>query len=102
MIGIFLLKALLRAQSYHLPAWLAYSRERDSPGNNYGIKEVSAFVDRLTRLIIALASGISFVVPMIIMALRPSQTKCLITVSVCVTLFALVISLVIRVSNVET
>ncbi|KAJ5657560.1 uncharacterized protein N7484_001209 [Penicillium longicatenatum] len=91
----------------YLPSWLTFSREeRISRGKEYSERrvprEVSAFVDRLTRLILAFAGGIFLVVPMIIMILHPSQTKSLVTVSVCVTVFALVLSLVIRVSNVET
>ncbi|KAG2026289.1 hypothetical protein GB937_001797 [Aspergillus fischeri] len=91
----------------YLPAWLAFSREeRISREREYSEgkppKEVSAVVDRLTRFLLALIGGIFLVVPMVIMILDPSQTKSLVTVSICVTFFALVLALGVRVSNVET
>jgi hypothetical protein len=91
----------------YLPAWLAFSREeRIARGREYSERkpprEVSGFVDRLTRFLLALAGGTFLVVPMTIMTLNPSQTKSLVTVSICVTLFALVLALGIRVSNLET
>jgi hypothetical protein len=91
----------------YLPASLAFSREeRISRGRDYSERkaprEVSRFVDRLTRVLLASTGGIFLVLPMIIITLHPSQSKSLVTVSVCVTLFALVLALSIRVSNVKT
>lgn len=63
---------------------------------------MSAFVDRLARFVIAFAGGVFLVVPMIIMTLRPSETKSLVTVSVAVVIFSLILAFGIRVSNVET
>ncbi|KAL3958312.1 hypothetical protein ACCO45_006474 [Purpureocillium lilacinum] len=63
---------------------------------------VSALVDRLVRFVIAVTGGVFLVVPMIIMTLHPSQTKSLVTVSVALLVFSLMLSFVVRVSNVET
>lgn len=96
-------KALLRT----LPLPLTYSHhERQAREKEFsdGLlpREVSEFVDRLARFVIAITGGIFLVVPMIIMTLRPSETKSLVTVSVAVVIFALILAFGIRVSNVET
>ena len=91
----------------HLPSRITYSREeREDRKREYmqdePPKHVSAAVDRLVRFAIAFSGGAFLVVPMIIMTLDQSQTKSLITVSISVLLFALILSLIVRVSNVET
>ncbi|KAM6527657.1 hypothetical protein FALCPG4_008708 [Fusarium falciforme] len=65
-------------------------------------KYVSAFVDRLVRFTIAITGGLFVVVPMIIMSIDESQVKSLVTVSVAVVVFALIVSFGVRVSNIET
>ncbi|KAJ3462357.1 hypothetical protein MRS44_007143 [Fusarium solani] len=65
-------------------------------------KYVSAFVDRLVRFTIATTGGLFVVVPMIIMSIDESQVKSLVTVSVAVVVFALIVSFGVRVSNIET
>lgn len=90
-----------------LPTRLTYSRqERLERKKEYSEgkppRVVSNFIDRLVRFIIAFTGGIFLVVPMIIMTLNSSQTKSLVTVSVAVIIFSLVLSFVVRVSNVET
>ncbi|PQE31408.1 VIT family domain-containing protein [Rutstroemia sp. NJR-2017a WRK4] len=90
----------------YLPARLTYShKERGERSKEYSEgkapKEVYVFVDRLVRFIVASVGGIFLVVPMIIMSLGPSQTKSLVTVSVSVTIFALMLSFGIRISNAE-
>jgi len=91
-----------------LPRRLTYTKpEMDSRIDEYlhGLppETVSPFVDRLTRFIIAFTGGAALVIPMLIMSL-PSRnsTKSLITVSVAVTLFALMMSVAIRANNSET
>ena len=66
-------------------------------------QNVSPFVDKMARFIIAFTGGAALVVPMLIMSL-PSidKTKSLVTVSLAVTLFATMISLAMRVGNTET
>jgi hypothetical protein len=91
----------------YLPARLTYShKERSERSKEYdegkAPKEVSVFVDRLVRFIVASVGGIFLIVPMIIMTLGPSQTRSLVTVSVAVTVFALMLSFGVRVSNAET
>ncbi|KAK3321857.1 hypothetical protein B0H66DRAFT_601339 [Apodospora peruviana] len=65
-------------------------------------KDVSTPVDRLARFLIALVGGCFLIVPMVIMALDPSQTKSLVTVALAVLLLILLLPFGIRVSNVET
>jgi hypothetical protein len=65
-------------------------------------KEVSGIVDRLVRFLVGVIGGAFVVVPMITMTIDQSQSKSLITVSAAVIIFALVVSLGIRVSNIET
>lgn len=89
-----------------LPVWMTYSRnERAARKREYSDgkppKEVSHFVDRLCRFIIAAIGGLFLVGPMLIMAIRPSTAKSLITVSAFVFLFALVLTFGIRVTNIE-
>ncbi len=64
---------------------------------------VSPFIDKLARFIISFTGGASLVVPMLIMTL-PNQhtTKSLVVTSVAVTLFAGVMSLILKASNAET
>lgn len=65
--------------------------------------EVSGFVDKLARFIVAFIGGAALVVPMLIMRLpEVTLTKSLVTVSVAVLLFAVVLSLVLRASNTDT
>ncbi|KAL6788677.1 hypothetical protein J3E68DRAFT_430889 [Trichoderma sp. SZMC 28012] len=64
---------------------------------------VSGFVDKLARFIVAFIGGAALVVPMLIMRLpEVTLTKSLVTVSVAVLLFAVVLSLVLRASNTDT
>lgn len=91
----------------HLPSWLAFSQQEKAERSkeyNEGKrpKEVSTPVDRLARFLIALTGGSFLIVPMVIMSLNPSQTKSLVTVSLAVLLFTILLSFGIRVSNVET
>jgi hypothetical protein len=55
-------------------------------------EELSPFVDRFGRAIIAIVGGATLLVPMIVMSLHPHLTKSLITVSVAVVLFAILLS----------
>ncbi|KAJ5603748.1 hypothetical protein N7537_006704 [Penicillium hordei] len=98
---------LRRALMRYMPSFLAFSsEEKMSRPREYSEgkapREVSVSVDRLTRFLVAITGGIFLVVPMIIMALHQSKTKSLVTVSVCIILFALIMALGVRVSNVET
>ncbi|ETI27969.1 hypothetical protein G647_00418 [Cladophialophora carrionii CBS 160.54] len=64
---------------------------------------ISPFVDKMTRFIVAFTGGASLVVPMLIMSLpSTNQTKSLTTVSVAVTLFALLLSMGVRTDNSNT
>lgn len=91
----------------YLPARLAFSREErlsrkrefeeGKPPNT-----VSHFVDGLVRFVIAFTGGAFLVVPVLIMTLDRSVAASLITASSAVLLFSLVLSLGVRVTNVET
>ncbi|KAF3767113.1 hypothetical protein M406DRAFT_274574, partial [Cryphonectria parasitica EP155] len=92
---------------HYLPSRLTFSRhERHARAREYAEgkppREVSPFVDSLARFVIAIVGGVVLVVPMIVMIFQPSQTKSLISVSVAVVLFSLLLSFGIKVSNVET
>ncbi|KAK7942486.1 uncharacterized protein PG986_011599 [Apiospora aurea] len=66
-------------------------------------EEVSPFVDKLARFIVAFIGGTALVVPMLIMRLPDvSLTKSLVTVSVAVLLFAAALSVGLMASNMET
>jgi hypothetical protein len=65
-------------------------------------KEVSTTVDRVARFSIALVGGCFPIVPMLIMAINPDRTKSLVTVSLAVLSFILLLTFGIRVSNVGT
>jgi hypothetical protein len=90
-----------------LPTRLTYSSaERAHRSREYsdGLPphDVSAFVEILSRLLVAFAGGAFLIVPMLIMATRPTQNKSLITASVSTSLFAFAISLLLKTSNNET
>lgn len=90
-----------------LPSRLTFSRqERQTRTREYEEgrppRHVSGLVDGLARFVMAIAGGVFLVVPMIVMTLRPSQTKSLVTVLVAVVSFSLLLSLGIKVSNIET
>ena len=95
----WLMRILPRSFSYNKK-----ERERRTVKYRHGRppKQLSPFVDKLARFIVAITGGLSLVVPMLIMRLGESLTKSLITVSVAVVLFAGLISLMFRASNVET
>ncbi len=97
-----------RALSAILPLQLTYTKDEMNTRFDEFLARlppstISPFVDKLTRFIFALAGGAALVVPMLIMSLpSTNQTKSLVTVSVAVTLFALLLSTVIRAGNVDT
>ncbi|PTB63372.1 hypothetical protein BBK36DRAFT_1126908 [Trichoderma citrinoviride] len=65
--------------------------------------DVSPFVDKAARFIVAFIGGASLVVPMLIMRLpRVTLAKSLVTVSVAVLLFSAFLSVFMRASNTET
>jgi uncharacterized membrane protein len=89
-----------------LPAWMTWSQNaREARKTEYNDRksprEVSAFVDRFTRFVVAGVGGLFLIGPMLIMSFGPSKNKSLITVSASVMLFISVLSLWIKVSNVE-
>ncbi|KAK2598482.1 hypothetical protein N8I77_011895 [Diaporthe amygdali] len=91
----------------YLPVRFTFSRqEREKRLREYEQgelpREVSGFVDTLARFIIAIAGGACLIVPMVIMTLSPSEVKSLVTVSVAMIMFSLILSFGIRVSNIET
>ncbi|KAF4632824.1 hypothetical protein G7Y89_g5301 [Cudoniella acicularis] len=63
--------------------------------------EISAVVDRASRLIVALVGGAFLIVPMLIMAINPGQTKSLVTASVSTLFFSCAVSLGFNSSNNE-
>jgi uncharacterized membrane protein YfcA len=65
-------------------------------------QEYSPLVDRLARFIVAFLGGACLIVPMLIMSLRYSRTKSLVTTSVAVVLFALTVSAGFRINNTDT
>lgn len=91
----------------YLPSRLTFSKEEHGQRtqefrDGKVPKQVSAFVDRSVRFVVAVTGGLFLIVPMIIMTLQPSTVKSLITVSSFVLLFALGLSFVVQVSNIET
>lgn len=92
----------------YIPDNLAFSRSKCLQKGDGDLPEgkpprsVSPFVDRLARFIISFIGPVFLVAPMIIMTLNPSQTKSLVTVSVAVIIFSLLLSFGVRVSNVDT
>ncbi len=62
----------------------------------------SPFLDTSARFLIGTLGGCCLILPMLIMVLRPSLVKSLVTVSVAVVLFALVLSLVFETDNRDT
>ncbi|KAL6854540.1 hypothetical protein J3F83DRAFT_754857 [Trichoderma novae-zelandiae] len=99
------LRDLLKAR---LPKRLTYTKREMRRHTSEYLKglppaDVSPFVDRMARFIVAFLGGASLVIPMLIMRLpRITLAKSLVTVSVAVLLFAVVLSLVMRASNTET
>lgn len=90
-----------------LPSRLTFThRERVARAREYEEgqppRDVSATIDGLARFVIAIAGGIFLVAPMIVMTLGPSEVKSLVTVSVAIVIFALILAFGIKVSNVET
>jgi hypothetical protein len=65
-------------------------------------EDYSKFVDVLARFVIGTAGGCALIVPMVVMVLDASLTKSLVTTSVALVLFALVLGLVFETSNKDT
>ncbi|KAJ2902112.1 hypothetical protein MKZ38_001021 [Zalerion maritima] len=98
---------LRKAFMRRLPSQLTYSHEeRRQRAREFEEGKpplmVSKFVDGLVRFVLAVTGGLFLVVPMMIMAIKPSETKSLIMVSVSLLVFSLVLAMGIKVSNVET
>ncbi|KAI2842454.1 hypothetical protein CBS147343_10571 [Aspergillus niger] len=90
-----------------LPRRLTYTKREqflrtDEYLNGEAPEEVSHFIDKLARFMVAFSGGLSLVVPMVIMRVQENLTKSLVTVCVAVVLFAAIISLVLRANNTET
>jgi len=106
-IGGASIDPLRQAMMRTLPSRLTFSnKEKAERTKEYQDgrlpKEVSTSVDRLARFSVALVGGSFLIIPMFIMAINPDQTKSLLTVSLAVLSFILLLSFGIRVSNVET
>ncbi|KAM6507915.1 hypothetical protein FSOLCH5_013114 [Fusarium solani] len=91
----------------HLPSRLTFSKEEHHQRSQEyhdgkRPKEVSELVDRSVRFTVAVTGGLFLIVPMTIMTLQPSDVKSLTTVSAFVLLFALCLSFIVKVSNIET
>ena len=93
----------------HLPKSLAWTNEeivrRYDAYHHFKSStpdDVSPFVDKFARFIVAVTGGLPLVVPMLIMRLHQEPGKSLITTSVAVVLFSGVVSIVFRASNAET
>lgn len=97
-------REFLRKHLHRRLAWSA--EERDANRLRYNQRRpplvYSKILDRLARFLIAVGGGCSVVVPMLIMSLEPSQIKSLVTVSLSVVLFALVMSLTFQTDNKDT
>ena len=90
-----------------LPKELTWTNDERNPSDyeDYWLKppeDVSPFVDRLARFIVAITGGLSLVIPMLVMRLGETLPKSLTTVSVAVLLFSALTSLMFKASNVET
>jgi hypothetical protein len=87
-----------------LPCKLAYSKEdRMSRKLEFAPHEpswrISGFVDRLAQIILAFIGGASLIVPMLIMSFYSSKTKSLVTISLAVLLFSVVLSMALKLQN---
>ncbi len=90
-----------------LPKSWAYSKEEmarrlDEYTHNAVAREVSPFVDKLARFVVAITGGLSLVLPMLVMRLNQNETKSLITTSVAVLIFSALVSIVFKATNAET
>lgn len=91
-----------------LPKTLTYTKREIKRRTTEFLKgeppvEVSPFVDKLARFIVAFIGGSSLVVPMLIMRLpNITPTKSLVTVSLSVLIFAVLLSIGLRASNTDT
>ncbi|KAE8453722.1 hypothetical protein EG329_009233 [Mollisiaceae sp. DMI_Dod_QoI] len=93
--------------SHHLPRRVTWTRgeiERHTGEftQNLPPEEISPFVDKLARLIIAFGTGASLVVPVVVMSLNKSVTKSLVTTSVAMLIFASALAFGMNASNTET
>ena len=95
----WLMRILPRSFSYNIT-----ERERRTVKYRLGKppNQLSPFVDKLARFIVAITGGLPLVVPMLIMRLGEGLTRSLVTVSVVVVLFSALTSLMFKASNVET
>jgi hypothetical protein len=98
------LRAFLRAV---LPKSITYDkkeRKEDVLGPIIGLRqsEVSPFVDKLATFIIAFVGGAALIVPMVLMTLHSSKAKSLITVSVAVLLFAIIVAFAFKLPYIDT
>jgi len=77
-------------------------RRLDEYTHNAVAREVSPFVDKLARFVVAITGGLSLVLPMLVMRLNQNETKSLITTSVAVLIFSALVSIVFKATNTET
>lgn len=65
-------------------------------------QNTSRLADITTRFLIALIAGVALVVPLVILSHQSTSKAYLITISVCIILFSLLVSLLTRATNEET
>lgn len=90
-----------------LPSRLTYTKREQLFRTDEYLKseppeQVSPFVDKLARFMVAFAGGLSLIGPMLIMRIGENLTKSLVTTSVAVVLFSGITSLVLRANNTDT
>ena len=97
-------REILRRYLTRRLSWSPSERKANKVGYHKGErpKTYSPFLDALARFIIAVGGGLSLIVPMLVMSFDASRTKSLVTVSVAVVLFALLLSLGFDTDNKDT
>ena len=91
----------------NLPKTITYSEEekiarKDEYESSRPALQISPFVDTLARFLAALVGGLFFIVPMLVMVLKPSKTTNLVTTTVAVLLFSVSLAFGLKANNVDT
>lgn len=85
-------------------SWTENERRARKPDYSHGKPPeiYSPLLDSLARFIIGTLGGCALIIPMVVMVLHSSLAKSLITVSIAVVIFALVLSLIFETDNKDT
>lgn len=90
----------IRLKGFEIPTPSTYASATALEANlKRTYQKTACIAEYMTRFVVALLAGAFLVVPLIVMSYQPSNQAHLITISICIFVFSLLVSLVSKASN---